>query len=95
LYWLGNFAHAFPAAPAAPDEVRHEPAVNAPVPGSGLSRAGQARSLAALILDDVIGNSVGHVEQSARLAPVNPAANLDLAAVRSLRNDLHETPLTQ
>lgn len=48
--------------------------------------------LAALVLNDVPGYSIRHVEQAAPRAAENMPAELDFIAVASLRNYLHLIP---
>jgi hypothetical protein len=79
---------AIPAARAGLEE-RAEPAVRAGIAKARLGNSAKAGSLAALVLNDVPGCGLGHVEQPGPGAPVDPASNFDLSAVGSLRYDLH------
>lgn len=76
-------------------KVRAEPALRALVAKVRLSNPAKAWKLAALVLNDVLSYRGGHVEQARLGAPVNPATNLNLAAVSRLRNDLHLIPLAK
>lgn len=90
VYLVGTNALALAATTGL--EVRPESAVRA-LPSESLGGdSAKSGELPALVLDDVLGYRVRHVEEASLGAPVNPAAYLDLTAVRSLRNDLQLIP---
>jgi hypothetical protein len=94
-YGLGKFPLAVPAAAGAPLKEAAETADAATVADAPAGVARQRRELAALQGDRVLSRRLGQVKQALSLTPVNPAADLDLTAVASLRNYLHLIPLAK